>query len=95
MTLAWILAACSNYHSYYILVKCQTFKCVVNANSEKKLNVEIVPRKTESLLTFSVPVSVLSQAGAMSQWMQALEFESRYESACLPNQGLSRAVASL
>jgi len=36
---------CSNYNSYYILVECQTFKCVVNAISEKKLNVEEVPNK--------------------------------------------------
>jgi len=66
LTLAWILPACANYRSYYILAKCQTFKCAVNANSEKKLNVKIAPKKSESLLTSSVPVSVLDQAGAVS-----------------------------
>lgn len=71
---------CSNYNFYYILVKCQTFKYVVNANSEKKLNVEIVPRKKkkainkESLLTSLVPLPVLNQAGVVSQCIQVLEF---------------------
>lgn len=54
---------------------------------------DITPEK-KSLLTFSFPISVLHQAHATLQWMQALEFRSRSESACSPNQGLSRTVAA-
>lgn len=101
---------CSNYNSYYILVECQTFKCVVNAISEKKLNVKEVPNKIkkkknqtnkkttinkESLLTSSASLPVLDQAGVVSQWIQALEFGSRSKCAYFPNQGHVRLVAAL
>lgn len=61
--------------------KCKQWIEIKHGDSAKKTK--------ESLLPSSVPVSVHNQAGAMSQWMQALEFGSRSESAWLPDLWLS------